>query len=175
MLQLAEAAILLYESSATPKTGICLIGHALTEPAVEPSRSTSCTKGPSSAWSYRIRAKASIGSFFPMCSSPSGRRTARRRVRTTHQDVITCPVCHALIVGASACPDPRVHEHREKHVPPPAQPILYGGQQPPYRSWHRMDDRGRAMITFRAHDGTEKEYPVLWGWIDPVTGNVTST
>lgn len=88
----------------------------------------------------------------------------------THQDVITCPVCHALIVGASACPDPRAHEHHEKHVPPPAQPILYGGQQPPYRSWYRMDDRGRAMITFRAHDGTEKEYPVLWGWIDPVTG-----
>jgi hypothetical protein len=87
-----------------------------------------------------------------------------------NQDGIVCPACNAQLVGVTPCPDPEAHEHREPgETSTPSFPLC-GGQQPPYRSWYETDARGRAMITFRAHDGTEREYPVLWGYVDPDTG-----
>jgi len=50
-----------------------------------------------------------------------------------------------------------------------SQPQLYGGQQPPYRSWYERDEKGRAILTFRKGDGAERGFPVLWNWRDPVT------
>jgi hypothetical protein len=87
-----------------------------------------------------------------------------------NQDGIVCPICETQLVGVTSCPDPEAHECREpREASRPASP-LFGGQQPPYRSWYETDASGHAMITFRAHDGTEKAYPVLWGYVDPVSG-----
>jgi hypothetical protein len=76
-----------------------------------------------------------------------------------------CPRCGAQFVGVEPCPDPTIHR-RPHHVPIP----LYGGQQPPYRTWYDTDEKGRALLTFRRRDGAERAYPVIWAWRDPATG-----
>jgi hypothetical protein len=87
------------------------------------------------------------------------------------QDGVICPRCSALLVGVSACPDAGAHVTREVRGDHSASQLqLYGGQQPPYRSWYETDAKGRAILTFRKGDGAERGFAVLWKWRDPVTG-----
>jgi len=87
-----------------------------------------------------------------------------------NQDGVVCPRCSALLVGVIGCPEPGAHLHDEPHDDrSTSQPQLYGGQQPPYRSWYERDEKGRAILTFRKGDGAERGFPVLWNWRDPVS------
>jgi len=87
-----------------------------------------------------------------------------------NQDDVVCPRCSALLVGVSGCPDTGAHaSNGPRDDRSTSQPQLYGGQQPPYRSWYERDEKGRAILTFRKGDGAEKGFPVLWNWRDAVT------
>lgn len=76
-----------------------------------------------------------------------------------------CPRCGAQFIGIEPCPDPDIHRRSNQVAIP-----LYGGQQPPYRTWYETDEKGRALLTFRRRDGAECAYPVIWAWRDPATG-----
>jgi hypothetical protein len=97
--------------------------------------------------------------------------TAHDQGGGTRQPPITCPRCDAVLVGVGTSPDAagrvrpddarRLNDHQ-----------LYGAQQPPYRSSYAVDAEGRALLSFRRHDGTVRTYPVLWRWRDPISGVV---
>ena len=87
-----------------------------------------------------------------------------------NQDGIVCPACKAQLVGINVCPDPGAHNNAAERQSSSPGPRLYGGQQPPYRSWYETDERDRAIMTFKGRDGTVRRYPVLWRWRDPDTG-----
>lgn len=87
-----------------------------------------------------------------------------------NQGGTVCPACKALLVSINVCPDPGVHSNTVERQSSPPAIRLHGGQQPPNRSFYERDARGRAIMTFKGRDGTVRQYPVLWGWHDPVTG-----
>jgi hypothetical protein len=75
-----------------------------------------------------------------------------------HSAALICVECDAQLVGIESCPDPLAHRRSNSLS---VSDRLFGGQQPPFRTFYEMSPDGYALLPFRRYDGAVREYECL--------------